>query len=338
MCSRARRAREPQSRRGAAARAALRRARARASGQAIGRGGSRRRSTRRCSGRSQGIIAAHRPSARAITTRPTSPSPCSTTAPANGWRGKDRATTSTRRTAARSTASSSPRQPGSALKPFTYAAAFERGIEPGARAGRRAVAVSDGASRACSTARATTTASFAVRCSRARRSPDPRTSRRSRSRPTSACRRVARLLRQAGLSTLDHNAAHYGLGLTLGNAEVRLDELVAAYAMFARGGECAAAAHRFARSTDARRRRARRCALLSARTAFWITDILVGRRGARVHLRPRRQSRVSVHGRGQDRHVAGVPRQLGDRLHARRHRRRVGRQLRSHRRCAARRA
>ena len=47
---------------------------------------------------------------------------------------------------------------------------------------------------------------------------------------------VARLLRQAGLSTLDQNAAHYGLGLTLGNAEVRLDELVAAYSALARGG------------------------------------------------------------------------------------------------------
>ncbi len=48
---------------------------------------------------------------------------------------------------------------------------------------------------------------------------------------------IARLLRRAGLTTLDKNAAHYGLGLTLGNAEVRLDELVAAYAMFARGGD-----------------------------------------------------------------------------------------------------
>ncbi len=44
-------------------------------------------------------------------------------------------------------------------------------------------------SRACSTARATTTATFAARCWRARPSRDPRTSRRSRSRPTSACRR-----------------------------------------------------------------------------------------------------------------------------------------------------
>src|SRR5690606_2930327 len=48
---------------------------------------------------------------------------------------------------------------------------------------------------------------------------------------------VARLLRRTGLTTLDQNASHYGLGLTLGNAEVRLDELASAYAMFARGGE-----------------------------------------------------------------------------------------------------
>ena len=48
---------------------------------------------------------------------------------------------------------------------------------------------------------------------------------------------LARLLRQTGFTTLGDNADHYGLGLTLGNAEVRLDELVAAYAMLARGGE-----------------------------------------------------------------------------------------------------
>ena len=39
---------------------------------------------------------------------------------------------------------------------------------------------------------------------------------------------VLRLLRRAGFTTLDRNAAHYGLGLTLGNAEVRLDDMVAA--------------------------------------------------------------------------------------------------------------
>ena len=84
---------------------------------------------------------------------------------------------------------------------------------------------------------------------------------------------IARLLRRAGLSTLDHNAAHYGLGLTLGNAEVRLDELVTAYAMFARGGE--SIAPRLVRAADGVvpvRSPAER--LVSERTAFWIADIL----------------------------------------------------------------
>ncbi len=84
---------------------------------------------------------------------------------------------------------------------------------------------------------------------------------------------VARLMRRAGLSTLDHNASHYGLGLTLGNAEVRLDELVAAYAMFARGGE--SITPRSVRSADGVvpvRAPAER--LVSDRTAFWVADIL----------------------------------------------------------------
>ena len=91
-------------------------------------------------------------------------------------------------TAARSTASTSPRQPGSALKPFTYAAAFERGYHPGRVARRRAVAVSDRRPRRACTARGTTTDSSAGRCWCGRRSRDRRTSRPSRSRPRSACR------------------------------------------------------------------------------------------------------------------------------------------------------
>ncbi len=40
-----------------------------------------------------------------------------------------------------------------------------------------------------------------------------------------------------GLSTIDQPAAHYGLGLVLGNAEVRLLDLANAYACLARGGQ-----------------------------------------------------------------------------------------------------
>lgn len=43
-------------------------------------------------------------------------------------------------------------------------------------------------------------------------------------------------LRALGLATISEPAEHYGLGLVLGNAEVRLLDLANAYAVFARGG------------------------------------------------------------------------------------------------------
>lgn len=45
-----------------------------------------------------------------------------------------------------------------------------------------------------------------------------------------------RVLRALGLSTLDKDAAHYGLGLAIGNGSVRLLDLANAYACLARGG------------------------------------------------------------------------------------------------------
>lgn len=44
------------------------------------------------------------------------------------------------------------------------------------------------------------------------------------------------LLKSLGFSTLTREASHYGLGLTLGSSDVRLLEMVRAYAIFARGG------------------------------------------------------------------------------------------------------
>jgi membrane carboxypeptidase/penicillin-binding protein PbpC len=43
-------------------------------------------------------------------------------------------------------------------------------------------------------------------------------------------------LQRAGITTLGHPAAYYGLGLTIGNGEVRLLELANAYATLARLG------------------------------------------------------------------------------------------------------
>lgn len=47
---------------------------------------------------------------------------------------------------------------------------------------------------------------------------------------------VLALLRLAGLASLDQDAQHYGVGVVLGNGEVSLGELTAAYAGLARGG------------------------------------------------------------------------------------------------------
>src|SRR5687768_14916552 len=85
------------------------------------------------------------------------------------------------------------------------------------------------------------------------------------------------MLRRAGLSTLDRTAAHYGFALTMGDAEVRLDEMVAAYSALARGGRW--------RPPRLLRRVQRDDGLavpprredepvLSPRAAYWVTDIL----------------------------------------------------------------
>jgi len=160
-----------------------------------------------------------------------------------------------------------PRQPGSTLKPFTYAVAFEEGFTP-------------------ATVLADIPSHFPTADSGILYSPrnydgryrGPMLARRalagSENVPAVALASevgVASLLRfltRAGLTTFDKGASHYGLGLTLGNAEVRLDELTAAYAALARGGEWIepAAVRRTGSPRTAR--------LVSTRTAFWITDVL----------------------------------------------------------------
>jgi len=161
-----------------------------------------------------------------------------------------------------------PRQPGSALKPFTYAVAFESGVTPAtvlpdvpmsfptADAG---VVYSprnyDGKYRGPLLARAALAGSENV--------------------PAVAVAsdvgvpRILRFLQRAGFTTLQKTASHYGLGITLGNAEVRLDEMVAAYAALAREGEWLAPTYHAGSGRPRERRR-----LVSPRTAFWITDIL----------------------------------------------------------------
>ena len=224
---------------------------------------------------------------------------------------------------------SSPRQPGSALKPFTYALAFEQGLHAGDACCPTSRRTFRPPSRASSTARATTTAGTAARCSRAARSPDPRTCRRSRSPPSVGVRTLLRFLRAAGFTTFDRNASYYGLGLTLGNAEVRLDELVAAYATFARGGVWREPTVRL----PSRCGRAQRS-----------VDTLVSRRGPRSGSPTSSadaEARAFIFGRGGNLEFpfpvavkTGTSQAYHDNwtigYHARRHGRRLGRQLRSH--------
>ncbi|HXW08326.1 MAG TPA: penicillin-binding protein 1C [Vicinamibacterales bacterium] len=165
-----------------------------------------------------------------------------------------------------------PRQPGSALKPFTYALAFEEGRSP-------ATALPDIASHF-------PTAEPGVLYSPRNydgRYRGPLLARRalagSENVPAVALAselgvpRLQRFLARAGLTTLERTAAHYGLGLTLGNAEVRLDELVAAYAALARGGEWIRPTWRRAAGNDhAGPRDVRR--LVSPLAAYWVSDIL----------------------------------------------------------------
>jgi penicillin-binding protein 1C len=79
---------------------------------------------------------------------------------------------------------------------------------------------------------------------------------------------LLRFLRNAGFTGLDKTADYYGLGLTLGDAEVTLEQLVTAYSSFARGGKA------IAPTMLLQQRAPRDRQLFSQRTAFWISDIL----------------------------------------------------------------
>jgi penicillin-binding protein 1C len=159
-----------------------------------------------------------------------------------------------------------PRQPGSALKPFTYALAFEEGFSPASvlpdvpssfPTAEQGIVYTprnyDGRFRGPLLARVALAGSENV----------PAVALASQI----GIPKLLRFLSRSGLSSFDRTASYYGLGLTLGNAEVRLDELVGAYAAFARGGEWIRP--RFLPRTPSETRR-----LVSSRTAFWITDIL----------------------------------------------------------------
>jgi penicillin-binding protein 1C len=171
-----------------------------------------------------------------------------------------------------------PRQPGSALKPFTYALAFEKGytpgsvlpdvpshfptVEPGILYSPRNY---DGVFRGPLRARAALAGSQNV----------PAVWLLSRI----GVAELLRLLRGAGFTTLSKTSGYYGFGLTMGDAEVPLAEIVAGYAAFARGGVFERPRMiRSSQAANATRSRdepaARQARIVSPRTAYWISDVL----------------------------------------------------------------
>ncbi len=126
------------------------------------------------------------------------------------------------------------RQPGSALKPFTYALAFERGFSP-------AAVIAD-----IPTFYTGFNGSLYEPQNYSREYSGPvllaDALGRSLNVPAIALanavgpQHLLAKMRAAGLHSLDAEAGHYGLGLTLGNGEVTLLELAGAYAMLANGG------------------------------------------------------------------------------------------------------
>ncbi len=160
-----------------------------------------------------------------------------------------------------------PRQPGSALKPFTYALAFEQGYTPASvlpdlpahfPTAAPGILYSprnyDGVFRGPLRARAALAGSENV----------PAVWLLSRTGVPD----LLRVLRRVGLTTLEKTPDYYGYALTMGDAEVRLDELVAAYSAIAHGGiwRRPTSRPRVAPASEER--------VLSPRAAFWLADVL----------------------------------------------------------------
>ncbi|OGD22317.1 MAG: penicillin-binding protein 1C [Candidatus Aminicenantes bacterium RBG_16_63_16] len=126
-----------------------------------------------------------------------------------------------------------PRQPGSALKPFTYALAFEKGLTAG-------TVIQDAPFQSAAGGGAFMPQNYdrkyhgpmSLRSALACSYNVPAVALLDAVGPDLLLRR----LRALGLATLNRGPGHYGVGLTLGNGEVRLLELAGAYSALARGG------------------------------------------------------------------------------------------------------
>ena len=157
------------------------------------------------------------------------------------------------------------RSPGSTLKPFLYAEAFERGLltpkmkvldVPFEAAGYMPVNYDK-------TCTGEVSAEYALRHSL--NLPSVRLLYGMGLRPF-----VSKLMR-AGFAGIGRNQKELGLSVVLGGCGVRLDELVPAYAAFARGGQQAGL--RFVREAGGDGRGGKLC---SPEVAYLVTDVLAG--------------------------------------------------------------
>jgi len=159
-----------------------------------------------------------------------------------------------------------PRQPGSALKPFTYAVAFDNGFSPASVIADIPTRYLDGSGQLMRPRNYTERFSGPVLAAEALG--------RSLNVPAVRLANAAGLdqilgtLRRAGFDTLTEDADHYGLGLTLGNGEVTLLDLAQGYAAFARGGTTCTPRTTAADPVDPGQ------TLVSEQTAFLITELL----------------------------------------------------------------
>lgn len=158
------------------------------------------------------------------------------------------------------------RQPGSTLKPFTYAMAFEADFHP-------ASPVADIETRYLDadgllmhprnySERFSGPVMMREALGRSLNVPAVRTAN------AVGIESILERLRAAGLTSLSDDVSHYGLGLTLGNGEVTPLQLAQAYATFARGGQTCAP-----RLTD-RASPGPGTRIFSEEVSFLITDIL----------------------------------------------------------------
>lgn len=160
-----------------------------------------------------------------------------------------------------------PRQPGSALKPFLYSLAFEKGYLP-----------SSSLPDIPSNFQTSNEGSYYIPRNYDNKFRGPLLARKALAGSINVpavflilevgVDNLIKLLKSGGITTIDKTADYYGCGLALGNAEVRLDELTNLYATLARGGIYFKSTKLLNNHSFERKR------IFSLESSFLVTDIL----------------------------------------------------------------